>query len=124
MPFNPLSGVTGHVKIATNSYAFTKFTIAMKIKIGDVSNFTGQGYEQYVVGLTGAKIDVEGPYDQGQMIFALGNSYSLELGFTAAVTVVVPCTLETIDFDVDVTAPADKLKLGFQSNGLFTAGVG
>ena len=123
MPFNALSGVTGSVKVGATAFAFSKWSCAMKMKLGDVSNFTGGGYEQYVPGLTGAKVTLEGPYDQGNMAFAVGTAFTLLLGFTATITLTVLAVCETIDVDVDIMAPADKVKLGFQSNGSFVAAI-
>jgi hypothetical protein len=122
MAFNPLAGIAGAVKISTTAFAFGKWKATMKNKLGDVSNFTGAGYEQWIAGLTGAKITAEGPYDEGNMPFTVGTSYALILQYTSGTTLNVTALCETIEPSVDVQNP-QGITMTFQSTGSFTAAI-
>jgi hypothetical protein len=124
MAFNPLAGIQGAVKFTATAYAFGKWKATIKNKLGDVSNFTGGGYEQWIAGLTGAKITLEGPYDEGNMPITVGNSYSLVLQFTSTgpITLSLTALCETIEPSVDVQNP-QGITATFQSTGSFTAAI-
>jgi len=123
MPFNALSGLAAHVEVNDTPVCFQKFTVAMKMKLGSVNNFCGGGYEQYVVGMSGCKVTLEGPYDAGNMPFALGANVGVKLFFTSLITLEVFGLVETIDNEADVDAPAQRCKVGVQSSGPFVGSI-
>jgi len=123
MPFNALSGLAAHVEIGDIPVCFQKFTVAQKTKLGSVNNFCGGGFEQYVPGMAGCKVTLEGPYDAGNMPFALGANIQVKLFFTDLITLDVFGLVESIDNEADVDAPAQKCKVGVQSSGPFAAAI-
>jgi hypothetical protein len=121
--FNPLSGITGSVKISTTEYAFTKWTLEMRCVVVKANNFTGGGYQQVVAGMASATLTLEADtYDQGNMAFSVGTTYTFTLGYTALVTVDVPVMIESITPTVDYEG-GQAIKVVGQSNGSFTASI-
>lgn len=120
--FNPLSGITGFVKISTTAYAFTKWSLEMRAVIVKANNFTSS-YQQVVSGLVSASLTLEADtYDQGNMPFTVGTSYIFILGYTVGVSVTVTIVLESITPTVDVEG-GQPIKITGQSNGSFTAAI-
>lgn len=122
MPFNPLAGKFASVTIGTTTYAFSGWSASIKNTLGKVTNFTGGGYAQFVPGITEAKITLEGPYDEGNMPFVVGNLYVLILGYTDLITLTVGAICETIEPTVDVEKE-QRVKITFQSEGTFTGAI-
>lgn len=123
MPFNPLSGITGSVKIGSTPYAFSKWSLEMKCVVVKANNFTGGGYQQVVPGLCSATLTLEAnTYDQGNMAFTVGNFYSFILGYTATISVTVSMLIESISPSIDVEG-GQPIKITGQSNGSFTASI-
>lgn len=122
MTFNPLAGKVGFVNTGASNYAFGKWKWSPKAKMVPVPNFNGGGFEQYVVGLVGGKITISGPYDQGNMAFTVGNTYTWTLGLAVSVTLTVPGILESIDMDEDVEG-SPTVTLTVQTNGSFTTSI-
>jgi hypothetical protein len=122
MPFNPLHGKDASVLIGIVEYAFDEWSVTMRNKLGEVSNFTGGGYRQFVKGLSDGKINLSGPYDKGNMPFTVGNSYTLILKYEDATDVTVTALLEEIAPTVNVDKE-ERVKLTFQSTGAFTAAI-
>ena len=123
MAYNPLSGISGFVKISTTSYAFTKWTLEMKTNIVKANNFTGGGYQQVVPGITSATLTLEAlTYDQGNMAFTSGNPYTFILGYMTGVSITMPVLLESITPSVDYESN-QSIKIVGQSNGTFTAAI-
>lgn len=121
--FNPLSGIAGSVKISTTAYAFTKWTASLKTNLVKANNFTGGGYQQLVAGITSATITLEAlTYDEGNMAFTAGNSYTFILGYTGMVNLTLTVLVESIDVTVDYEG-GQPIKLSGQSNGSFTAAI-
>jgi hypothetical protein len=123
MAFNPLSGVTGSVKIGALSYAFGKWTLAMKSNALIVNNFTGGGYQQVTGGVLSADLTLDAlTYDQGNMPFSCGTTYTFILGYNATTTVTVAIFIESIEPTVDYDG-AQPIKISGKSNGPFTAAI-
>ena len=122
MSQNLLSGKSGYVNTGSTNYSFGKWDMEMKAKMVPVPNFNGAGYEQYVVGLFGGKATIEGPYDSGNMAFALGTQYTWTLGLASGVSLSFPGILEGIKMGEDVEGNP-KVTLTVQSNGPFTAAI-
>jgi hypothetical protein len=121
--FNPLSGVIGFVKISTTTFAFTKWSAEMKCKIVSANNFTGDGYQQIVSGVTSATITVESDtYDEGNMAFTCGAAYTFLLGYMTGVQLSITVIIESITPTVDYNG-GQPIKIVGQSNGSFTASI-
>lgn len=123
MAFNPLSGKSGSVMIGATAYAFSKWSASIKCNIVKANNFTGGGYQQVVAGLLSCSITLEAlTYDQGNMAFTAGNSYTFILGYTTGINLTVTCLVEEIAPSVDVDG-GEPIKISGQSNGSFTASI-
>lgn len=123
MPFNPLSGVSGSVKIGVTAFAFSKWSVEMKCVVVKANNFTGGGYQQVVPGLVSATVTLEAlTYDGGNMPFTVGGSYTFILGYSLTISVTVTVMLESISASPDVEG-GQPVKLTGQSNGSFTAAI-
>jgi len=122
MSQNLLSGKTGYVNTGAGNYSFGKWELEMKAKMVPVPNFNGGGFEQYVVGLVGGKATITGPYDQGNMAFAVGSTYTWTLGLAVSVFLTFPGILESVKMSEDVDGNP-VVTLTVQSNGAFTAAI-
>lgn len=123
MAFNPISGINGTVKIGATSYAFGKWTLAMKTNVLPVNNFTGGGYQQVVAGVTSAELTLEAlTYDQGNMPFTTGTKYSFILGYNNTTSTTVSIMVETIEPTVDYDG-LEAIKITGKSDGSFTSAI-
>jgi len=122
MAFTPLAGKNAAVLIGTVPYAFDEWQADIKNGLSKTTNFTSAGYATYISGITDAKVTLSGPYDQGNMAFTVGNSYTLILTYVTMVTLTVTALLEDISVDVKVE-DAERVKLTFQTTGSFTAAI-
>lgn len=121
--FNPLSGITGFVKISTTAYAFSKWTIEMKCVVVKANNFTGGGYQQVVPGLASATLTLEQlTYDEGNSAFAVGDTYTFILGYTTGISLTLTVMVESINVTVDIEG-GQPVKIVGQSTGSFTAAI-
>ncbi len=123
MVFNPLSGISGSVKIGTVAFAFTKWSVDMKCVVVKANNFTGGGYQQVVPGMCSATLTLEADtYDQGNMPFTVGNFYTFILGYTAGVSLTLAVMIESISPQVEYEN-GQPIKISGQSNGTFGAAI-
>lgn len=123
MAFNPLSGITGSVKIGATSYAFGKWNLSMKSNLIPVNNFTGGGYQQIVAGVQSADLTLEAlTYDQGNMPFSIGVKYTFILGYTSTATITVSIYIESIEPTVDYDG-AQPIKISGKSDGAFIGSI-
>ncbi len=123
MAFNPISGIQGSVKIGVTSYAFGKWSLAIKGRALPVNNFTGGGYQQVVGGVIKADLSLEAlTYDQGNMPFAVNTLYTFILGYNATTTVTVQIMIEEITPTVDYDG-LEGIKITGTSNGSYTAAI-
>ena len=121
--FNPLSGIAGSVKIGATPYAFTKWSASMKTVFVKANNFTGEGYQQGVPGMCSATLNLEAnTYDQGNMAFVAGNTYTFVLGYTTGVSLTLTVLIESIDVTVDYEG-GQPVKITGQSTGSFSAAI-
>lgn len=124
--FNPLAGKGGYCAInsgaGSSSFAFDTVKPSMKNNLAEVSNFTGQGFEQWLGGLNGCKLTMSGPYDQGNMALSLGGACTITVGYSSTTNLVVTALIETIEPEVKVK-DAERISVTAQSNGPFTAAV-
>jgi hypothetical protein len=121
--FNPLSGISGSVKIEDVEYAFTKWSLSMKCVVVKANNFTGGGYQQVVGGMISATLTLDADtYDEGNMTFTVGDTYEFVLGYTSEVDITITVLLESIDATVDYEG-GQPIKIVGQSDGGFTAAI-
>jgi hypothetical protein len=121
---NQLSGKIGYVNIGSTPYAFRHWSVPLKAEILDVSNFLSAGFDQEIVGFFGCKIDLEGPYDEGNMPLTVGALGTFHLGFNA--TGAIELLVNAIVDEVTATVDAKKeqtLKVSAKSTGVFTINV-
>ncbi len=90
--------------------------------MGKVTNFNSNGFDQFITGITNGKLELEGTYDEGNMAFTVGNSYTVVVTYTNTVTLSLPCLLEDISVDIKVADP-QRVKLSLQVTGSFTASI-
>jgi hypothetical protein len=124
MAFNPISGKDGSVVINNGSdveYAFGKWSVPMKAGLPKVNNFTSD-FQQLVAGLTSGTINLEGPYDGGNMPLTVGTKYTFKLNFNGSIQLSVPAIVETVEPSQDVDDAA-RVKVTAQSTGSFTAAI-
>src|SRR5262245_53697528 len=123
MPFTPLSGIQGSVKIGAAAFAFGKWALSMNSNLIPVNNFTGGGYQQLVPGVLKATLTLDAlTYDQGNMPFTCGVKYTFVLGYTATVTASIGMYVESIEPTVDYDG-AQPIKITGQSDGAFAASI-
>ena len=122
MPQNLLSGKTGSVLIGTVSMSFGKWKAAFKTNLPKVNNWNSTPYQALVSGLTSGTLTISGPYDEGNMPFVCGNSYTFILGFTDTINLTCTVLIESIDAENDVDG-APSISITGQSNGSFTAAI-
>ena len=108
--------------VANTTYKFKNWTLDKTVDIHDTSNFDStDDCKENVAGMRSATLSLEGPYDQGVMLFVEGTSYTFVLSagtstFTVAARVknVKPVT----DTDNVVRVSVEAV-----STGSFTAGL-
>ncbi len=117
-----LSGKDGSVKIGATSFAFGKWRVPLKIGLPKVTNFTSQGAQLLVTGVYAGTVIVEGPWDVGNMPFALGQSAVWLLGVSNAIALSVTGYIESIE-PSDDTEDTPRVTITVQSSGPFTAAI-
>jgi len=123
MPFNPLTGLSGSVKIGSIAFAFGKWGLVMTANLIPVNNFTGAGFQQIVPGVKKGALTLDAlTYDQGNMPFTCGNKYTFILGYSATVSLSLDIYIETIEPTVDYDG-AQPIKITGQSDGVFAASI-
>ena len=120
MALNVLAGKSGYVNTGGASYSFDKWSAPMKTGLPKTTNFNSGGARTLVVGILEGDIDLEGPYDEGNMPFTVGSSYTFHLGYTTGVELVITAVVESITPTVSVE-DAQKVSIKAKSNGTFTA---
>ena len=122
MPFNPLTGKSAVVTIGATDYAFDTIELPLDLKLPEVSNFTSVGYRQFVVGLASAEFKLSGPYDGGNMAFALGTTYSVVMKWSSSISNTVSAICKKIELKTNADDAA-RVTITFQSNGSFTTSI-
>jgi hypothetical protein len=124
MADNYISGKAGAVYISTTAYSFGKWKVTFKAGAPKITNFTTAGFQALLAGIISATISVSGPYNNGNMGFTVGNTYTFILYFDHANTISlsVPVILTSIDSDDDVEG-SPHITLTGESTGTFTAAI-
>src|SRR6185437_7116347 len=97
MAQNFISGKNGYVNVEGVAYSFGKWRCPMTAGTPKVFNFNGGGFEQYVSGLIGAKVTLEGPWDVGNMPLVVGNTYTFTLGVSVSVFLTVAGIVNSVE---------------------------
>lgn len=121
MPFAPKSGITGFVKLGSTTYAFGKWSLAMKAGTPKVTNFTS-AYQAVVAGVVSATLTLSGPWDYGNMPLVIGTSYVFHLGLDTGVELSLTAIVSGITPENDVEDAA-RVTVTAESNGSFTAAI-
>lgn len=122
MADNYISGKSGGVKVGATAYSFGKWKALMKMNLPSITNFTSGGAQALLDAIKRATITLVGPYNQGNMPFVVGTTYTWLLHFTDAINLSIPAKVESIDVDNDVeTNPV--ITITAQSDGTFTAAI-
>ena len=129
MPANYLSGITGFVAIAAagggemgaSDYTFAKWSVSLKTNLPKVNNFSS-AFQLLVAGLQDATIQLEGPYNEGNMPLTTGVQYDFFLGWVSGIYLSVPAFVESIDPDNDIDG-APRIKVTAKSSGSFTVSI-
>jgi hypothetical protein len=122
MAANYLSGVQAAVLIGATPYSFSKWSIPIEIDLPKITNFTSQAFQAIVAAVTRGTITLQGPYNQGNMPFTAGSSYTFILQYTNSVSITVTALIEQIRPDIDVE-DAQRITIVAKSNGTFTAAI-
>lgn len=117
-----LAGKSADVVIGAQSYKFREWRAPMKTDIIDTTNFSSGGFRENIAGLTSSTVTLRGLHDSTLMAFTSGNSYTLILKSSAAVTYTIIARLETLETGTTVEGAVEAI-LTFQSNGVFTAAI-
>lgn len=115
MATNFLAGKAGYVKVGATSYSFGKWSFACKAGLVKVTNFNSGGQRQQVVGIIEGTLQMEGPYDQGNMPFVVGTGYTWILGYTTGIQITIYAIIESVEPAVDAEGAA-TLKITAQSD--------
>ncbi len=116
-----LSGITGYVVIGSTVYPFGKWKARMNVPAIKRNNFTSIA-QLVVPGVLNATLNIDGPYNAGNMPLAAGVNYVFHLGFTTNLELVITAQVEDLTPDNDIDN-APNISLTCQSNGLFVAAV-
>lgn len=124
---NYLSGLTGAVKIGPSGaevpYSFGKWKVQMKTNLVKFSNFTTGGYKKVVSAITEGTITLECPvYNAGNMPLTAGNSYSMILNWTNAISFAGTARVETIEAGND-SEGAPTINVTAVIDGTFTPSI-
>ncbi len=122
MADNFLAGKSASVTVGAKSFSFDKFRLSIKCGLVEVTSFTSGGYQVMIPGILSATLTVSGPYNQGNMTFTAGVSYSWNLTFTTNITLIVVALIESLEPDVDVKG-RQSVSITAQSSGSFTAAI-
>ena len=115
------SGKHGSVMIGTVSYAFGKWKFRMNTPAIKRNNFTSQ-FQRVVSGVNAGTLNIDGPYDQGNMPFTCGQQYTFLLGLTSGVALTCTAQISDLAPDNDVeTAP--NVSIVAESDGVFTLAI-
>ncbi len=118
MPFNPLSGVQGSVQIGGFVYTFGKWDLTTETKGQLVNNFSSNGRQQVVPGVTSAELSLEAlTYDLGNMPLVTGSSYVMILGYDATHSFQAIFYVESINMTVDYDG-LQSVKVKAKSNDI------
>lgn len=121
MPFNPIGGPSGSVLIGGVAYAFGKWRLQMKGGLPRVNNFTS-AFQQLVAGLASATIQLDGPYDGGNMPLTLLTSYVFTLKYSASISIAVTALVGDITPSQDIE-DAGRISVTAESSGPFTISI-
>jgi hypothetical protein len=80
MPTTVYSGKTGSVSIGGSAQPLTDWSLEISSEPVDITNFTSQGYEENMSGITRANITCSGPYD-GLISANIGDAGGLVTAF-------------------------------------------
>lgn len=122
MADNYLSGIQASVVIGVTSYSFSKWGLEIETNLPKVTNFTSQAFQALVKGVTKGTITLEGPYNQGNMPFTSGTSYTWILTWTTGISITVTALISRLAPDDDVEDAA-RIRIQAESNGVFTAAI-
>jgi|SRR5581483_9558463 len=128
MAFTAAAGKTGSVLVGTVSYAFKEWSINMEEKLVEVSNFVTGAYRFYAGALTGATLDLTGPYDVGpagsggNMALVTGNTYSFTLNVNGTVSLVVSAIVNKVSLTQNIDDVA-QVKVSATIQGSFVASL-
>lgn len=121
MPFNPIGGPSGSVLVGGVPFAFGKWRASLKNALPRVNNFTS-AFQQLVKGLTSATLNMEGPYDSGNMPLTVGNSYEFTLKYAPSISLTVNALVGEIGPSQDIE-DAGRIAVTAESSGIFVASI-
>jgi hypothetical protein len=117
-----LSGKTGYVLQNGVARRFGKWETPMEVDEVPANNFVDSPYKIFIPGLAGSTVTVSGPYDAGGMPFVLGATYTLTLGWTPALALVVTGFAQRLVPANDVERNP-TLNMVFRVSGAFVAAI-
>lgn len=119
---NYLAGKSASVSVAGTLYRFKKWKLDMKAGVLNVTNFQSGGYREVVPGIIEASLELEGPYDGGNMPLTVGTSYAFTLTYSGAINILVTAMVAKIAPDVDVEKE-EIIHVTAEVSGTFTAAI-
>lgn len=123
MADNYLAGKSGYVAIGATQYSFGKWKLSMKTNLPKITNWNTLGYRRILAAINEATLTLEAPcYNQGNMPFTCGTSYTWKLGFTAGIELVVTAIIETLEPANDVEG-VPTVNITAQVDGVFTPSI-
>jgi hypothetical protein len=123
-----ISGKVSSVLVGTVAYPFTNWSIDYDAKTLETSNFTSGSFRTYIMGLYGAGLSLEGPYDLGvagsggNETMVIGNTYAVTLGVNSVVSYVVNAIFNKITLSSEIDGLA-KIKVSATITGSFTTTI-
>jgi len=115
-----VSGNDAFVKLGATTYAFRKWRLNFNAGVKIYHAF-GSPAQKTTEGGYGGTITLEGPYDTGAMALVMGTLYTIHLGLTAALELIVAGRLADGELGAEMTPggdPAD-IAVNFASDGVF-----
>lgn len=121
MSDNFISGNDAYVALDSVEYAFNKWTLPIEGGIRKFFAF-GSKFQRTLPGGISSTIQLDGPYNQGNMPLALHALVEVHLGWEQGVELVVPARVANIEFSNAIGQggePGGQARVTLESNGEF-----
>ncbi len=114
------SGNDAFVKLGSTAYAFSKWSIDFDSGNKKYHAF-GSPAQKTLEGGYGGTVTLEGPYDNATMVLAMGTLYTLHLGLTASLELVVAGRVADGSIGTEISQGGDpaQVSVKFDTDGTF-----
>jgi hypothetical protein len=114
------SGNDAAVKLGATSYGFAKWEL--NFDSGNKIFFAfGSAFQRTLEGGKGGRVTLTGPYDEGNMVLVMGQTYELHLMLTAALELIVTGRVADGNIGTEIAQGGDPagISVNFDTDGSF-----